>query len=167
MSNQKNKASVSLIDRTRELEISLLGKYGPLMSTRNVAELLDIKEISVSNGFANNLPWTRPFRGTRIKVGRRVYFNTAEFAEVLRQIQGRDVVKSHDIRASGVVDRGTRTREENWRFKNVRQVQNIFKINRNSLQAAGRIWSRSRSRRCMRRSSGFGLGAFYKNAKVR
>jgi hypothetical protein len=166
MPNSPNRVSTSLIDKTKVLETSLVAKYGPLMSTRNFAELLDIKEISVSNGFANNLPWTRPFRGARIKVGRRVYFNTAEVAEVLRQVQGKDSLRSttpvHQVYRSI----GTRIREENSRFNSLRQVRNIFKINRNVARDSSPIANRKRSSDCWCRSSGLGLGAFHEKAKA-
>lgn len=69
------------------LEASLLDKYGALMSLGDLAELLGSTPRRVSNGFANNLPWCRPFRRARIKIGRRVHLNTATIAEVLEELQ--------------------------------------------------------------------------------
>lgn len=61
----------------------LLETYGPLMSVEGLAELLSTTPRKVSNGFANDLPWSRPFKFARIKIGRRVYLNTADVAAVL------------------------------------------------------------------------------------
>lgn len=69
------------------LEVSLLNKYGALMSSSDLAELLGTTPRRISNGFANNLPWCRPFRRARIKIGRRVHLNTATVAEILEGLQ--------------------------------------------------------------------------------
>ncbi len=70
-----------------KLEAALLEKYGALMSFSDLAELLGSTSRRISNGFANNLPWCRPFRRARIKIGRRVHLNTATVAEILEEIQ--------------------------------------------------------------------------------
>ena len=66
---------------------SLMDRYGALMSLGDLAELLDSTQRRVSNGFSNNLPWCRPFRKARIKIGRRVHLDTATVAKVLAEMQ--------------------------------------------------------------------------------
>lgn len=72
---------------TPKLATSLLEKYGALMTSGDLAELLGTTPKRISNGFANNLPWCRPFQRARIKIGRRVHLNTATVAEILEGIQ--------------------------------------------------------------------------------
>ncbi len=66
----------------------LLERYGVLMDLEDFAELLGTTQRRVSNGFSNNLPWCRPFRRARIKLGRRIRLNTATVAEILEAMQG-------------------------------------------------------------------------------
>lgn len=167
MPNPPNTAPVSSIDNAKELEILLLDKYGPLMSTRDFADLLGIKEISVSNGFANNLPWTRPFRSARIKIGRRVYFITTAVVEALKAIQGKDLLRSTTPVRQVYVPIGTRSREKNSRIQNVRQVRNAFGNNCNSVGLRYGVPTRKSFHRSSLRFSHSGLGAFHVQAKIR
>lgn len=69
------------------MEVLMQEKYGPLMSKEALAEILDIQPRKVTNGFANNLPWTRPFRAARVKIGRKIYLNTADVAKAIQDLQ--------------------------------------------------------------------------------
>lgn len=72
---------------SKSIEEVMQEKYGPLMSKEALAEVLAISSRKVTNGFANNLPWTRPFRTARVKIGRKIYLNTADVAKALVEIQ--------------------------------------------------------------------------------
>ncbi|PTU30309.1 hypothetical protein CJD38_15295 [Stenotrophobium rhamnosiphilum] len=72
---------------SQPLEATLLGKYGALMDVGDLAELLGSTPTRVTNGFAIDLPWCRPLRRARIKLGRQVRFNTHTVAEVLIEMQ--------------------------------------------------------------------------------
>ena len=72
----------------KTLASALIERYGVLMGLEDFAELLGTTKRRVSNGFANDLPWCRPFRKARIKIGRRIHLNTATVAEILEAIQG-------------------------------------------------------------------------------
>lgn len=65
----------------------LAAKYGALMSNADLADLLKTTERRISNGFANDLPWCRPFKSARIKLGRRTFLNTASVVEILEKAQ--------------------------------------------------------------------------------
>lgn len=99
----------------------LLEKYGALMSVEALAELLGSTPRRISNGFANNLPWSRPFKRARIKIGRRVLLNTAIVAEILEERQGDEPRKQ-------------RTRvQQVWRQSGPRQRGETFQSARLSL----------------------------------
>ncbi len=67
---------------------TLIERYGALMDLEDFADLIGTTKRRVSNGFANNLPWCRPFLRARIKIGRRIRLNTATVAEILDTMQG-------------------------------------------------------------------------------
>lgn len=85
---------------TPKLAASLLEQYGALMTVSDLSELLGTTPKRISNGFANNLPWCRPFQRARIKIGRRVHLNTATVAEILEEIQaaGADFSRTTPVR---------------------------------------------------------------------
>lgn len=88
LSLASHKTSCNMTNQT--LAENLIEKYGALMSLSDLAELLDSTQRRVSNGFSNNLPWCRPFRKARIKIGRRVHLDTATVAKVLQDMREYD-----------------------------------------------------------------------------
>lgn len=56
----------------------LLGKFGPLMTTANVAELLNRSPEGLRITLCHDNEMSRLLRPTRVKLGRRVYFRTLQ-----------------------------------------------------------------------------------------
>jgi hypothetical protein len=115
----------------------LLDKYGALMSVEALAELLGSTPRRVSNGFANNLPWSRPFKRARIKIGRRVLLNTAMVAEILEERQG-DEPRKQRTRVQQVCRQpGPRKRGDEFGLPRPSLIRSFCKIN--GLAATDRI----------------------------
>lgn len=72
----------------KSLSTVLLDRYGPLMGMEDLAQLVGSNRQRVVNGFANNLPWVRPFIKARVRLGRHIRLNTLTVAEVLQAAQG-------------------------------------------------------------------------------
>jgi hypothetical protein len=65
------------------IEESLVERYGVLMTITNLADVLEKTPESLRYCLRSNSDcWTR-FNGTRLKIGRRVYFRTIEIAQLL------------------------------------------------------------------------------------
>lgn len=58
----------------------LLSQHGPLMSIKDISQLLGKTISGVRTGLIRELPWTKGLLHARKKIGRRVYFRTQEVA---------------------------------------------------------------------------------------
>lgn len=61
-------------------ETHLLEKHGPLMTLDALAHLLDRSVGGIRLGLRTDAPWAVQLKQARRKVGKRVYFRTAEVA---------------------------------------------------------------------------------------
>ncbi len=61
----------------------LLGKFGPLMTTANVAELLNRSAQGLRISLCSDNEISRLLKPARVKLGRRVYFRTQQVIEAL------------------------------------------------------------------------------------
>jgi len=66
-----------------EMEKILLGKYGPLLTLCQLAELLDRSPQGLRISLNNDTPLSRFLKPKRLKIGRRVYFRSNHIAELL------------------------------------------------------------------------------------
>jgi hypothetical protein len=66
-----------------EMEKILLGKYGPLLTLSQLAELLDRSPEGLRISLNSNTPLSRFLKPKRLKIGRRVYFRSNHIAELL------------------------------------------------------------------------------------
>lgn len=67
------------------IEETLLKCYGPLLSINQLAEILDRSPEGLRISLRSSTPWAHRINGTRLKIGRRVYFRTSEIAELFGQ----------------------------------------------------------------------------------
>ena len=65
------------------IEEALVTKYGPLMSVTALSSVLDRSPESVRVFIRSNGESAQRLNLAKVKVGRRLYFRTAEIAEVL------------------------------------------------------------------------------------
>lgn len=65
------------------IEEALVSKYGPLMSVVALSSVLDRSPESVRVFLRSNDESAQRLNLAKVKVGRRLYFRTAEIAEVL------------------------------------------------------------------------------------
>jgi len=66
-----------------QIEDALTAKYGPLLSVVQLAGLLDRSVEGLRISLRTDSDWTRLINAGRLKLGRRVYFRTADIAKVL------------------------------------------------------------------------------------
>lgn len=66
-----------------DIEKVLLGKYGPLLTLCQLAELLDRSPQGLRISLNNNTPLSQFLKPKRLKIGRRVYFRSSHIAELL------------------------------------------------------------------------------------
>lgn len=66
-----------------QIEEALTQKYGPLMSAAQLATVLDRSVEGLRISLRSDSEWSKPINSARLKLGRRVYFRTAEVAKVL------------------------------------------------------------------------------------
>ena len=64
-------------------ENSLLKRYGPLMNLTDLASMLDRSPDGLRVTLRSSGEWVERINAARLRLGRRVYFRTAEIAEVL------------------------------------------------------------------------------------
>ena len=64
-------------------ENSLLRRYGPLMNLSDLASILDRSPDGLRVTLRSSGEWVEKIKATRLQLGRRVYFRTAEIAELL------------------------------------------------------------------------------------
>jgi hypothetical protein len=65
------------------IEEALTGQYGPLLSMAQLAKVLDRSAEGLRVSLRNDTEWARQFNAAKMKLGRRVYFRTAEIAKFL------------------------------------------------------------------------------------
>lgn len=66
-----------------QIEEALTKQYGPLLSISQLANVLDRSAEGLRLSLRTDSEWTRPINAAKLKLGRRVYFRTAEIAKVL------------------------------------------------------------------------------------
>ena len=64
-------------------EETLTKRYGPLLSMTQLAALLDRSPDGLRITLRSSGEWVGKINATRLRLGRRVYFRTAEVADVL------------------------------------------------------------------------------------
>ncbi len=64
-------------------EKSLLKHYGPLMNLADLVSMLDRSPDGLRVTLRSSGEWVETINAARLQLGRRVYFRTAEIAEVL------------------------------------------------------------------------------------
>lgn len=65
------------------IEETLTKQYGPLMSIAQLAACLDRSAEGLRISLRTESEWSKSVNATKLKLGRRVYFRTAEIAQVL------------------------------------------------------------------------------------
>ena len=65
------------------IEEALTGQYGPLLSIAQLAKVLDRSAEGLRVSLRNDTEWAKQLNAAKMKLGRRVYFRTAEIAKVL------------------------------------------------------------------------------------
>ena len=66
-----------------QIEDALTAKYGPLLSVTQLAGVLDRSAEGLRISLRTDSDWTRRVNAGRLKLGRRVYYRTADIAKVL------------------------------------------------------------------------------------
>lgn len=67
------------------IEETLIREYGPLMSVVQLAKILDRSTEGLRICLRSETKWSQAINATKLKVGRRVYFRTAEIAKYLAE----------------------------------------------------------------------------------
>lgn len=70
-------------DALTKIEDVLTNQYGPLMSLAQLADCLHRSAEGLRISLRSESDWSRPINASKFKLGRRVYFRTAEIALVL------------------------------------------------------------------------------------
>lgn len=65
------------------IEETLTREYGPLLSVAQLAKVLDRSVEGLRICLRTESEWSKAVNATKLKLGRRVYFRTAEIAKVL------------------------------------------------------------------------------------
>lgn len=65
------------------IEDTLLTRYGALMNVAQLAECLHRSPDSIRISLHRPGEWSEKINATRIRIGRRVYFRTAQVAQLL------------------------------------------------------------------------------------
>lgn len=71
-----------------QIEEALTKQYGPLLSVAQLAKVLDRSAEGLRISLRTESGWSKPINAAKFKLGRRVYFRTAEIAIVLSAQQG-------------------------------------------------------------------------------
>lgn len=66
-----------------QIEEELAERYGPLMSVAQLATVLDRSTESLRIGLRTESDLTKSINAAKLKLGRRVYFNTNEIGLIL------------------------------------------------------------------------------------
>jgi hypothetical protein len=67
------------------LEENLMKTAGPLLTICQLAKILDRSPEGLRISLRKSNPWVQRINSTRLRLGRRVYFRTAEIAELLSE----------------------------------------------------------------------------------
>jgi hypothetical protein len=65
------------------MEDMLLQRFGPLLSLAQLASILDRSPEGLRISLRTPNVWALRINGSRLKIGRRVYFRTTQIAEML------------------------------------------------------------------------------------
>lgn len=65
------------------IEEQLIKQYGPLLSTVQLAGVLHRSSEGLRISLRSSSDWSLSINATKLKLGRRVYFRTAEIARIL------------------------------------------------------------------------------------
>lgn len=65
------------------IEEALTKQYGPLLSIAQLAWVLDRSPDGLRKSLRSNTEWSRKTNAAKVKLGRRVYFRTADIAMLL------------------------------------------------------------------------------------
>lgn len=66
-----------------QIEEALTKEYGPLLSVAQLAKVLSRSAEGLRVSLRTESDWSKPINAAKLKLGRRVYFRTAEVANVL------------------------------------------------------------------------------------
>ena len=66
-----------------QIEEALIKQYGPLLSVAQLAQVLHRSAEGLRISLRTESDWSKPINAAKLKLGRRVYFRTAEIARVL------------------------------------------------------------------------------------
>lgn len=66
-----------------QIEEILIAKYGPILSVRELSNILKRSAEGLRVQLLIDSDWSRPINNARFKNGRRVYFRTVEIAQIL------------------------------------------------------------------------------------
>lgn len=66
-----------------QIEEALTAQYGPLLSIAQLAQVLDRSAEGLRISLRADAEWSRKINAARLKLGKRVYFRTADIAKVL------------------------------------------------------------------------------------
>jgi len=66
-----------------KIEEALTKQYGPLLSVAQLAKVLDRSAEGLRISLRTESDWSKSINAAKLKLGRRVYFRTAEIALVL------------------------------------------------------------------------------------
>ena len=67
-----------------QIEEALTKQYGPLLSIAQLAKVLDRSAEGLRKSLQSDSEWSRNINAAKVKLGRRVYFRTADIAKVFR-----------------------------------------------------------------------------------
>lgn len=65
------------------IEEMLLQRYGPLLSIKQLAAVMDRSPEGLRISLRTASDWSAKINATRLKIGRRVYFRTSQLAQLL------------------------------------------------------------------------------------
>lgn len=65
------------------IEETLLQRFGPLLSIAQLAAVLDRSREGIRISLRTDSDWSKHLNAAKLKLGRRIYFRTAEIALVL------------------------------------------------------------------------------------
>lgn len=68
---------------TNVIQETLISKYGPVLSIVQLAAVLDRSPEGLRISLTTKSDWSEKLNAARLKIGRRVYFRTAEIAAFL------------------------------------------------------------------------------------
>lgn len=66
-----------------QIEEALTKQYGPLLSVAQLAKVLDRSAEGLRISLRTDSGWSKQINAAKLKLGRRVYFRTAEIASIL------------------------------------------------------------------------------------